>query len=75
MGLFDKLKKKKPDEKEGKTAEIFEDAFSAIQTDMVQICLEYVDNRADKIFLKKSYKAGAGSLASAFCLLLGDNLL
>ena len=34
-----------------KTTEIFEDAFSAIQADMVQICLEYVDNRADKIFI------------------------
>ena len=56
MGLFDKLKKKKPDEKEGKTAEIFEDAFSAIQTDMVQICLEYVDNRADKIFIYASFE-------------------
>ena len=50
MGLFDKIKKKKPDAGEGKTTEIFEDAFSAIQVDMVQICLEYVDNRADKIF-------------------------
>ena len=56
MGLFDKIKKKKPDAGEGKTTEIFEDAFSAIQVDMVQICLEYVDNRADKIFIYASFE-------------------
>ena len=56
MGLFDKIKTKKPDAKEGKTAEIFEDAFSAIQTDMVQICLEYVDNRADQKYLKMPFQ-------------------
>ena len=56
MGLFDKIKTKKPDAGEGKTTEIFEDAFSAIQADMVQICLEYVDNRADKIFIYASFE-------------------
>ena len=56
MGLFDKIKKKKPDAGEGKTTEIFEDAFSDIQVDMVQICLEYVDNRADKIFIYASFE-------------------
>lgn len=56
MGLFDRIKKKSPEGvKEGET-EIFEDRFSAIQTDMVQICLEYVENRADKVFIYGSYE-------------------
>lgn len=32
MGLFDKIEKKKPDAGEGKTTEIFEDAFSAAKS-------------------------------------------
>lgn len=30
---------------------IFEDFFSEYQADMVSICLEYVDDKADKIWL------------------------
>lgn len=29
----------------------FEDCFSELQTDMVDICLEYVDDRADEIYI------------------------
>ncbi len=28
---------------------VFEDYFSELQTDMVEICLEYVEDRAEKI--------------------------
>ena len=30
---------------------VFEDYFSELQADMVSICLEYVDNRADRIYI------------------------
>ncbi len=35
---------------------VFEDYFSELQTDMVAICLEYVDNKADDIFIYCSYE-------------------
>ncbi|WP_079710252.1 DUF600 domain-containing protein [Paraliobacillus ryukyuensis] len=35
---------------------LFEDYFSELQTDMVAICLEYVDNKADEIFIYCSYE-------------------
>lgn len=35
---------------------VFEDKFSAIQTDMVQICLEYVEKMADKIYIYGSFE-------------------
>ncbi|MFS0824754.1 DUF600 domain-containing protein [Bacillus sp. 1P02SD] len=35
---------------------VFEDYFSEIQADMVAICLEYVDNKADEIFIYCSYE-------------------
>ena len=34
----------------------FEDYFMNIQTDMIGICLEYVDERADLIFIYGSYE-------------------
>ena len=33
----------------------FEQIFSDIQTDMVSICLEYVEKKADKIYIYASY--------------------
>lgn len=33
---------------------VFEDYFSELQADMVSICLEYVSNKADKIFIYAS---------------------
>lgn len=35
---------------------VFEDYFSELQADMVAICLEYVDNKADDIFIYCSYE-------------------
>ncbi|MDM5227703.1 DUF600 domain-containing protein [Cytobacillus sp. NJ13] len=35
---------------------VFEDYLSEIQTDMVAICLEYVENKADEIFIYCSYE-------------------
>ncbi|VBB09906.1 Hypothetical protein LUCI_5204 [Lucifera butyrica] len=35
----------------------FEDCFSELQADMVSICLEYVKNRADKIFIYCSFES------------------
>ena len=30
---------------------VFEDYFSELQSDMVSICLEYVDNEAEEIYI------------------------
>lgn len=35
---------------------VFEDYFAELQADMVAICLEYVDNKADDIFIYCSYE-------------------
>jgi hypothetical protein len=35
---------------------VFEDYFSEYQSDMVAICLEYVDNKADDIYIYCSYE-------------------
>lgn len=35
---------------------IFEDEFSAIQIDMIQICLEYVEKMADTIYIYGSFE-------------------
>ncbi|EJQ92849.1 hypothetical protein II1_03237 [Bacillus cereus MC118] len=32
----------------------FEDKFSELQADMISICMEYVENRADKVYVYKS---------------------
>lgn len=36
----------------------FEDYFSELQADMVLICLEYVENRAEKIYIYGSFESG-----------------
>ena len=53
MGLFDKFFKKNVPIKE----KIFEDYFTEVQADMVSICLEYVENKADKIYLYASFES------------------
>ncbi len=40
---------------------IFENHFSEIQTDMVDICLEYVEDRAEKIYIYCSFEGGVQS--------------
>ena len=37
---------------------MFEDYFSEIQADMVSICLEYVEKRAEKIYIYGSFENG-----------------
>ena len=37
---------------------MFEDYFSEIQADMVSICLEYVEKRAEKIYIYCSFENG-----------------
>lgn len=39
-------------------SKVFEDYFSEIQTDMVSICLEYVEDRAEKIYIYCSFEEG-----------------
>lgn len=36
---------------------IFEDSFSELQADMVSICLEYVEERAEKIYIYCSFES------------------
>jgi uncharacterized protein (DUF433 family) len=38
-------------EKSGSMEQVFEDKFSELQADMVSICLEYVEDRAEKIYI------------------------
>ncbi len=35
---------------------VFEDYFTELQTDMISICLEYVEDRAEKIYIYCSYE-------------------
>lgn len=37
---------------------VFEDYFSELQADMVSICLEYVNNKADMIYIYASNEYG-----------------
>ncbi|PTY79252.1 DUF600 domain-containing protein [Heyndrickxia sporothermodurans] len=36
----------------------FEDRFSELQSDMISICLEYVENKADKVYVYGSSEEG-----------------
>ncbi|KKI92093.1 hypothetical protein WQ54_10945 [Bacillus sp. SA1-12] len=36
----------------------FEDRFSELQADMISICMEYVEDRADKVFIYASCEEG-----------------
>lgn len=38
---------------------VFEDYFSELQTDLVSICLEFVDKKADEIYIYCSYEPDA----------------
>ncbi|WP_078552230.1 DUF600 domain-containing protein [Bacillus alkalicellulosilyticus] len=46
----------------------FEDKFSELQADMVAICLEYVENRAEKIFIYCSFEARVISSDFFYCI-------
>ncbi|MEC2159697.1 DUF600 domain-containing protein [Virgibacillus halodenitrificans] len=49
-------------------SEIFEDKFSELQADMVAICLEYVGNRAEKIFIYGSFEEKVISSDFFYCI-------
>ena len=51
MGLFDKFKKAKPEQKpaEGKP-KVFEDEFMDIQTGLISLCMELARENVDKVF-------------------------
>lgn len=40
-------------------SKVFEDYFSELQTDLVAICLEFVDKKADEIYIYGSYEPDA----------------
>ncbi|MED4072162.1 immunity protein YezG family protein [Priestia endophytica] len=39
----------------------FEDKFSELQADMISICMEYVEDRADKVYVYATYEEGTAS--------------
>ncbi|MDO7269342.1 DUF600 domain-containing protein [Shouchella clausii] len=47
---------------------IFEDKFSELQADMVAICLEYVENRAEKIFIYGFFEEKVISSDFFYCI-------
>ncbi|GIN14191.1 hypothetical protein J26TS2_40580 [Shouchella clausii] len=49
-------------------SKIFEDKFSELQADMVAICLEYVENRAEKIFIYGSFEEKVISSDFFYCI-------
>ncbi|MFP7493400.1 DUF600 family protein [Terribacillus saccharophilus] len=51
--------------------DIFEEKFSELQADMISICLEYVDNRADKVYV---YASCEGDMISSSFYYLINNI-
>ena len=49
-------------------SKVFEDYFSELQADMVSICLEYVNDRADKIYIYCSHEKGIISSYFFYCI-------
>lgn len=66
MGLFDIFKKNKGDKLQSQdnaggkeeNNKVFEDEFTDVQTDMLAICLENVEDRADMVYVYGSYESG-----------------
>ena len=52
---------------------VFEDYFSEIQADMVAICLEYVEKRAERIYIYCSCEKGM--LSSGFFFLVNGKIV
>lgn len=46
----------------------FEEQFSALQADMISICMEYVENRAEKVYVYASCEEGI--ISSSFFYLI-----
>lgn len=51
----------------------FEDRFSELQADMISICMEYVEDRADKVFVYASCEEGV--ISSSFFYLINNKYL
>lgn len=49
-------------------SKVFEDYFSEIHADMVDICLEYVNDKADRIFIYCSCESGAIFCDFFYCI-------
>lgn len=49
-------------------SKVFEDYFSELQADMVSICLEYVENKADKIYIYCSFEERVISCDFFYCI-------
>jgi hypothetical protein len=54
-------------------SKVFEDYFSELQADMVAICLEYCDKKADKVFIYGSDEANVISAGYFYCI--GNRIL
>lgn len=48
----------------------YEDKFSELQADMISICMEYVEDRADKVYVYASREEGV-TLSDFFYLING----
>jgi hypothetical protein len=48
----------------------FEDRFSELQADMISICMEYVEDRANKVYVYASSEEGV--ISSSFFYLIND---
>ena len=48
----------------------FEDKFSELQADMISICMEYVEDRADKVYVYASREEGI--ISSSFFYLINN---
>ena len=48
----------------------FEDRFSELQADMISICMEYVEDRADKVYVYASCEEGY--ISSSFFYLINN---
>ncbi|WP_350302562.1 immunity protein YezG family protein [Peribacillus frigoritolerans] len=51
----------------------FEDKFSELQADMISICMEYVEDRADKVYVHASCEEGI--ISSSFFYLINNKYL
>lgn len=49
-------------------SKIFEDIFSELQADMVSICIEYVEDKAEKAFIYCSFEEGVISNDFFYCI-------
>ena len=49
-------------------SKVFEDYFSELQADMVSICLEYVEKKADKLYIYCSFEEMAISCDFFYCI-------